>query len=185
MFLNQRKVIDWYKRILVCSFKYAKQCDSWYFEDGYETSVLDPDQYIQQVLQRHLPRILRIKFHKFGESSWKIDAMTFSSTYSFIKYCKSPTERFFSALWDPLIVISKTFLDNLDTAQAQSRHDKLEHVQLQLAIALCHELAHALWKYRNHGDMPFEPHLHACDGDDGTNPELGNAWERTFFGHRM
>jgi hypothetical protein len=155
-FMEQPSLLTFWKRI---TFGHLKPVPNNHGKGHYLASTKyedtpEADAEIHKLLTEELPRLLKFGFSNLDVFGVNIDAYSFGNEERYQQFCNgNKPGPYFARFNNPRILLHSHFLYDIEYLSAHGSGDDLKNVHLRIAIALCHELAHIVWKYRNHGDF--------------------------------
>ncbi|CAO2658666.1 Nn.00g063890.m01.CDS01 [Neocucurbitaria sp. VM-36] len=184
LLVQQPALMQWWKHTLYGKLSYDL-IKGHYLAPSFIESTQVAHSRALEILNVTLPHVLRIGFCLLDTVERQLDGMSFGSTTTFAQFCAgdhSPRPMVFN---NPRIMLHSHYRWDLEYLQAHGSADDFEHIHLRIAITLCHELAHIIWKYRLGGDVKYTPFgamkepLHQLNDEI---VELGHSWETFVFG---
>jgi len=141
---RQASSLSFHNHILHGELKYLKEKRRYYLAPSAYEATKTAHLMTTEMLNITLPRYLRLEFDEIAEDGFQFDAMAYfgtGATVSEVMYC-------------PRIQLHTHHLYALrHVVDHGSRYDQ-EAIILRIAIALCHELAHAVWYHRSSIENP-------------------------------
>jgi hypothetical protein len=152
--MEQHSLLPFWKRIMFGTLAPNPLGNGQYLKGNEYENTLEADAEMHQILTEELPRLLKFGFGKLNVFGVNIDAYTFGNEERYQEFCKgNKPSRYFASFNNPRILLHSHFLYDIEYLSAHGSDDDLKNVYLRTAIALCHELAHIVWKYRHNGDF--------------------------------
>ena len=148
-FMTEPLILKWWKHTLFGRVEFDRTCRRYLASAPYETSNY-ADSELHVLLTKKLPYVLELKFENLDKNMSRIDGCAFGSNAAYIRFrhnlVMAPAYPFFDT---PRIILHTQYWFSLKylLSHSSSVHE-LKTLYLQLAITLCHELAHIVWQYR-------------------------------------
>ncbi|KAF1839193.1 hypothetical protein BDW02DRAFT_230816 [Decorospora gaudefroyi] len=152
-FMEQPQLLEFWKHIYLGALEYDGTKGHYLALTKYESSQ-HADKAIRSVFDVYLPEQLKFGFYDLDPLGNKIDGLSFGSEERYRLFCAcyqlGPPDLIFC---HPHIVLHIHYLYDLKYLVEYGTEDEMRDVFLRIAITLCHELAHIVWKYRIQGDF--------------------------------
>ena len=101
------------------------------------------------ILEKALPEVLEFRFHNLDSKGSRTDGCAFGSNAAYLEFRREHKIISWDPIYDiPRIVLHSQYLFSLKYLSAYGSKAELENIHLRIAITVCHELAHIVWKYR-------------------------------------
>lgn len=149
-FMTEPSLLKWWKHTLFGRVAFDKYGRRHLVCTPFEVTDYASRQ-IHTFLEKILPAVLELRFHNLDKQGLRIDGCAFGNNASYLEFCCEHNNKPIS--WDPFfdmprIVLHSQYLFSLKYLSKYGSAGEVENVNLRLAITLCHELAHVVWKYR-------------------------------------
>ncbi|XP_014556993.1 hypothetical protein COCVIDRAFT_77369, partial [Bipolaris victoriae FI3] len=185
--MTEPAILKWWKHTLFGRVEVDKFRRRYLANTPYESSD-DADSELHVFFTKKLPYVLEIGFENLDKSMARIDGCAFGSTAAYIRFRHSLILAAAYPFFDtPRIILHTQYLFSLKylLSHGGSAHE-LKTLYLQLAITLCHELAHIVWQYRLSREVkPWAPETDSIEPLHQASEhlaELGHSWELYVFG---
>jgi hypothetical protein len=151
-FLNEPSLLPWWERTLHGALRFDSARRLPYLVPLDPISGPQVRANTLNVLYNELPQLLQIGFYPLQiPGGPQIDGRSFSSIETMNAFLAG-RQCAPHSFCNPRILLHSHYLTDVEYLQAHGSSEDLEHIYLRIAITLCHELCHIVWKYRMRGD---------------------------------
>jgi hypothetical protein len=176
MFMYQPSLLDFWKHILFGDLVYDKERGKNHLKPSNYESTLEAYHKTHIHLTKTLSRSIKLAFRDMNT-----DAYSFGNEARYQEVLNGNEAPDWKTHFDtPRILLNIQYSHGIAYLSTQDSKNDRSNFYLRLAITLCHEFTHIVWKSRVRGDYP-EPLYNF----DDSQVELGDAWERHAFGGKI
>lgn len=138
-----------------------------YLKDGLGETTDYAARKLQTLLMKDLLKTLSFSFCNLEKKGFGVDGCTFGTMREYLEFISgSKPSRVYRPFKEPRVALHMHYLFSLKFVSEFGSEDELKNIHLRIAITLCHELAHVVWKYRIDRDLlpwqviPPQTHKH-------------------------